>query len=94
MVRTFREMGLGVPPTARVLEGLRLRFADRRKHLHADHRIPIGARPDLRLDLDNMQTLCDGCNEQKSARERFSAPVSGHSMVGEGAVLIPTKAAS
>jgi hypothetical protein len=86
-------MGLGLPPAARVLAELRLRYAEGRRHLHADHRIPIGARPDLRLDLDNLQTLCNECNDRKSAGERVSAVLPARSMVGEGAVIIPPEAA-
>jgi 5-methylcytosine-specific restriction endonuclease McrA len=59
---TLREL----PPADRVLEELRQRFHRGETHLHCDHIIPIEERPDLRLDLENMQTLCDPCHRRKS----------------------------
>ena len=35
-----------------------------------DHRIPRVLRPDLALDIDNLQTACGECHAAKSARER------------------------
>jgi 5-methylcytosine-specific restriction endonuclease McrA len=69
IVRVFREVGLGVPPTQKVLDELRRAFARGDRHLHADHRIPIAERPELRLDLDNLRTLCDRCHRAKTMRE-------------------------
>lgn len=31
-----------------------------------DHIIPIEQRPDLRLDWDNLQSLCNPCHERKT----------------------------
>ena len=69
IVRVFREAELGDPPTDRVLDELRDRHNRGDRHLHADHQIPIAERPDLRLDLDNLRTRCDGCHGAKTMRE-------------------------
>ena len=69
IVADFRRYGLGEPPTDRVLAELRDRHNRRERHLHADHQIPIEDRPDLRLDLDNLRTRCDGCHRAKTVRE-------------------------
>jgi 5-methylcytosine-specific restriction endonuclease McrA len=65
----FRRFELGDPPTDRVLAELRDRHNRGERHLHANHQIPIAERPDLRLDLANLQTLCDGCHSAKTRRE-------------------------
>jgi len=70
IVADFRCCELGDAPAADVLEELRQRRRRGERHLHADHRIPIAVRPDLRLVLDNLQTLCDGCHSRKTLRER------------------------
>ena len=76
IVKVFREAGLGAPPTDTVLAELRENFNRGKRHLHADHEIPIAERPDLRLDLDNMRTRCDGCHRAKTMREtRGGGPV-------------------
>lgn len=36
------------------------------KRLHVDHIIPRKVRPDLMLDITNLQILCDDCNVGKS----------------------------
>jgi 5-methylcytosine-specific restriction enzyme A len=69
IVKDFHELGLGDPPTDRVLAELRHRHNHGARHLHADHQIPIVERPDLRLDLDNLRTRCDGCHRGKTMRE-------------------------
>src|ERR1019366_3556302 len=69
IIAAFRRYGLGAPPTERVLAELRDRHNRRERHLHADHQIPIEERPDLRLDLDNLRTRCDGCHGAKTMRE-------------------------
>jgi 5-methylcytosine-specific restriction protein A len=69
IVRVFRKVGLGVPPAQEVLDKLRRAFGRRERHLHADHQVPIEDRPDLRLDLDNLRTRCDGCHRAKTVRE-------------------------
>jgi len=70
IVSDYREAGLGVPPTAAVLEELRVRYHAKRRHLHADHIVPVEVRRELRLDLSNMQTLCDLCHAKKTNAER------------------------
>src|ERR1035437_297925 len=69
IIADFRRYGLGDPPTERVLAELRDRHHRRERHLHADHQVPIEERPDLRLDLDNLRTRCDGCHGAKTMRE-------------------------
>jgi 5-methylcytosine-specific restriction enzyme A len=69
IVRVFREVGLGDPPAEKVLYELRAAFGRGDRHLHADHQLPIADRPDLRLDLDNLRTRCDGCHRAKTVRE-------------------------
>src|SRR4051812_41693764 len=59
IVRDCRELGLGPPPVAMVLDELRGRFRCGQRHLHADHQIAIAVRPDLRLALDNLRTRCN-----------------------------------
>lgn len=34
-----------------------------------DHKIPINVDPDLRLDLDNLQSLCSECHKRKTILE-------------------------
>ena len=34
-----------------------------------DHKIPIAVRPDLRLEWDNLQSLCKPCHSAKTYRE-------------------------
>jgi hypothetical protein len=63
IVEQFRRLGLGAPPTDRVLAELRHRHNRGERHLHADHQVPIVQRPDLRLDLDNLRTRCDRCHQ-------------------------------
>src|ERR1035437_8653173 len=69
IVRVFREVGFGDPPTDRVLAELRDRHNRRERHLHADPQVTIAERPDLRLDLDNLRTRCDGWHGAKTMRE-------------------------
>jgi hypothetical protein len=69
IVRIFREAGIDSPLLEQVVEELRLAFNRGERHLHADHRIPIEVRPDLRLVLSNYATLCDRCHNRKTATE-------------------------
>jgi 5-methylcytosine-specific restriction endonuclease McrA len=62
-----------MPPAVEVLEELRVRHNDRKKHLHADHIIPIEVRRDIRHELSNMQTLCDSCHAAKTLEEQGRA---------------------
>ena len=70
VVAQFRENGMRQPPTPVILEELRQRFHDGRRHLHADHITPIEVRPELKSELANMQTLCDQCHGGKTNEER------------------------
>ena len=72
LVKDFRQFELGPPPVEQVLAELRERFSQGERHLHADHQIPIAARPDLRLDLDNLRTRCNTCHSAKTMRETAS----------------------
>jgi len=69
LVGIYRKGGLGVPPTSAVLKILRGRKNAREQHLHADHVVPIGVDPSRRLDLSNVQTLCNRCHSAKTLRE-------------------------
>jgi 5-methylcytosine-specific restriction endonuclease McrA len=60
---------MGDAPRSSVLEELRRRHNNGEAHLHCDHVLAIADRPDLRLDLDNMQTLCNRCHSSKTMRE-------------------------
>jgi hypothetical protein len=69
LVALFREAGMGFPPSDRILEELRHAYALGRRHLHADHEIPIEVRPDLSDSLANYRTRCNECHNAKTARE-------------------------
>ena len=69
VAKDWRQFELGPPPTEQVLAELKARFSRGERHLHADHQIPIEARPDLRLDLDNLRTRCNTCHSAKTMRE-------------------------
>ena len=45
--------------------------------VEVDHKIRITERPDLRLDWDNLQSLCQPCHAAKSAAERSGKPIKG-----------------
>jgi 5-methylcytosine-specific restriction endonuclease McrA len=68
-VRILREAGMSRPPIAVLLEELRVAFRAGRRHLHADHEIPVVQRPELRLSLDNLRTRCNKCHSAKTVRE-------------------------
>jgi 5-methylcytosine-specific restriction protein A len=76
IVTDYRGYGLGIPPTVRVVAYLRACFNRGERHLHADHKVKIDVAPELRLDLDNMQTLCDACHRAKTMSEIKAAGVS------------------
>jgi hypothetical protein len=69
LVRTFREAGMGTPSTERVLEALRVAYAAKERHLHADHHFPIEDKPELANVLDNYRTRCNVCHNRKTASE-------------------------
>lgn len=73
LVKTYRALGMGLPPTSRILEELRQRYLRHEQHLHADHVLPIDERPDLQRDLDNLQTRCNICHARKTRREHPNA---------------------
>lgn len=57
------------PPVFEILKELRISKSFGNRHLHGDHHIPIEQAPDLRLDLENYQTLCNVCHSAKTMRE-------------------------
>lgn len=69
IVSDFRLAGLPAPTPQIVLRHLSAAYARGERHLHADHQVPIEQREDLRLDLDNYQTLCNYCHSRKTANE-------------------------
>lgn len=42
------------------------RLCARKREAHADHIIPIVARPDLRYEVSNGQCLCQSCHARKT----------------------------
>ncbi len=69
LVEEFARLGLPVPRTLLILDELRERKVHNLTHLHADHVISIEERPDLRLVLSNLQTLCNSCHARKTRHE-------------------------
>jgi 5-methylcytosine-specific restriction endonuclease McrA len=39
------------------------------RHLNMDHIVPIAVCPGRRLDLENVQTLCDWCHRRKTLKK-------------------------
>jgi 5-methylcytosine-specific restriction endonuclease McrA len=76
VVRDCRLAGIEAPPAEVVLEELRRANLAGKRHLHCDHVVPIAASPDRRLDLDNVQTLCDTCHRRKTIKEKGLRPVA------------------
>jgi uncharacterized protein YjhX (UPF0386 family) len=83
IIRDFRRFELGDPPTDHVLAELRGRHNGKARHLHADHQIPIAERPDLRLDLANLRTRCDGCHNAKTMRESVGGTGRGDQIASD-----------
>jgi len=87
VVRDCRFASIEAPPAEVVLEELRQAKNAGERHLHCDHMVPIEGRNDpRRLDLDNMQTLCDWCHRRKTMREMASGgvvPPSPPRLIGE-----------
>jgi len=50
---------------------------DRTSRLHVDHILPRRTHPELALDLNNLQVLCESCNHGKGFKftEDFRPPV-------------------
>lgn len=70
LVKAYREMGEGLPATQTMLDILRARHRSGQRHLDADHIVPFALHPELRLELSNIQTLCDNpCHKAKSRNE-------------------------
>jgi 5-methylcytosine-specific restriction endonuclease McrA len=69
IVSQFRLAGLGLPDPDVVLDELRRAFLCGNRHLHADHVVPIESDASQRLDLGNLQTLCDLCHRRKTQAE-------------------------
>ena len=82
-VEAFRLAGFGELPVEAVLEELRQAKNAGERHLHADHVAPISGQNDpRRLDLDNMQTLCDWCHRRKTMKENGLRPVARMAAAG------------
>lgn len=47
-----------------------------------DHIVPISERPELRLDRDNLQPLCDTCHRQKTAKENAQRAIDNRRTKG------------
>ena len=58
-----------LPASLAVMDELRRRQRAGLRHLQGDHIIPISQRPELRLTLGNIQTLCSLCHGRKTAAE-------------------------
>ena len=82
VVRDCRLAGVDAPPAEVVLDELRRAKLAGERHLHADHVMPIATHPGLRLDLDNMQTLCDTCHRRKTMKENGLRPVARMAAAG------------
>jgi 5-methylcytosine-specific restriction endonuclease McrA len=79
-VADCRRFELDDPPVGKVLDELRQRLNRGERHLHADHELPIAVRPDLRLVLTNLQTLCDRCHNRKTRLETAAGRRPGRSL--------------
>jgi 5-methylcytosine-specific restriction endonuclease McrA len=78
VVRQCRLADVDAPPAAVVFEELRRAKVAGERHLHMDHVLPIATHPDLRHDLDNVQTLCDWCHRRKTLKENgLAMPMPG-----------------
>lgn len=55
-------------------DGWRCTKCGSRVRLEVDHRIPRHLRPDLALDVSNLQTLCRNCHIDKTAIENGMTP--------------------
>ena len=75
VVETFRLADLGAVAVDAVLDELRRAKLAGERHLHMDHVLPITTHPGLRLDLSNVQTLCDSCHRRKTLKENGLRPV-------------------
>jgi 5-methylcytosine-specific restriction endonuclease McrA len=80
VVADCRRFELDDPHVGKVLDELRQRLNRGERHLHADHELPIAVRPDLRLVLTNLQTLCDRCHNRKTRLETAAGRRPGRSL--------------
>ena len=69
MVRLAKAMGQPIPVVATLRVLTALQQAGER-HLHVDHIQAIDARPDLRLDISNLRTLCNVCHNSRTAHDQ------------------------
>ena len=69
IVRICREAGAPRPPVESIMAVLRMAFERGEMYLEMDHVVTIAERPDLRLSLENVATLCKACHSKKTARE-------------------------
>ena len=77
MVRQCRAGEIDAPPAEVVLDEMRRAKLAGERHLHCDHVVPISGRDDpRRLDLDNVQTLCDTCHRRKTMKENGLRPIA------------------
>jgi 5-methylcytosine-specific restriction protein A len=64
------QYGLDEPPLGVILAFLTEAYKRGERHFHGDHIEPIERRPELRLDLANYATRCDGCHNRKTLSGR------------------------
>lgn len=70
IVSDYQRIGIDeLPASLAIMDELRLRQRAGGRHLQADHIQTIALRPDLRLELSNIQTLCSVCHAKKTSRD-------------------------
>jgi hypothetical protein len=72
IITQFREVGLGLPSVAAILEALRVRKLSGEVHFAIDHTLTARERPDLMYTLSNLSTMCSRCHNAKTMRESVS----------------------
>ena len=45
--------------------------------MQVDHIVPVSVSPELKLDMNNMRTLCPNCHARKSLKEKRTKTVNG-----------------
>ncbi len=69
IVALYESLGIPeLPAREAVLEELKVRKNAGLRHLHGDHIVSIERAPELRLCLENIQTLCNVDHARKSIR--------------------------